>query len=168
MEYNSEEILRLMKERRSVRSFTDKPIEDEKLNMILEAGRWCQSANNAQPWRFIVIKNKQTIKNLANKAPYGRFISQAPVVLAIVALNTNSNKWFLHDTCILSQQICLIAWSLGIGTCWIGSMDREKAGKILNLKQNEFLTTILPLGYPKSIPNPPSRKSVDQLVSFEN
>ena len=97
-------------------------------------------------------------------APYGRFIKQVSVVLAIVGLKSKSKKWFLHDTCILSQQICLMAWSLGIGTCWIGSMDREKAKTLLNLEEDDYLLTILPFGYIKgSIPKPTLRKSMEEI-----
>src|SRR6056297_164107 len=150
--YNEEQILNLMKERRSVRSFKQKEIEPDKLEKILEAARWSQSANNAQPWRLIVIKDRSTLKKLSKAAPYGRFIQEAPLALAIVADKGRSPKWYLHDTCILSHQVCLMAWALGIGTCWIGSMNREKGAKILDLEKKEYLTTVLPLGYPKGNP----------------
>nr|MDO8113562.1 nitroreductase family protein [Candidatus Sigynarchaeota archaeon] len=164
---NPDDIMQLMKERRSIRSFKPDTIPDETIRTILEAARWCQSASNKQPWRFIVVKNKDLIKALGKCATYGNFIQEAPVILAVVADKGTAPKWYLHDTCLVTQQICLISWALGLGTCWIGSMDRDKAGKLLDLAKDEFLTTILPIGYPKSIPKPTSRKNLDEIVSYK-
>jgi len=163
---NSEDILQLMKERRSIRAFKEDPIPDEAIEKILEAARWCQSASNTQPWRFIVIKNKDLIKKLSRFAVYGSFVKQAPVVIAIIANKETAPNWYIHDTSMVSHQICLMVWSLGLGTCWIGTMDRDKAGELLGLRAEEHLTTILPIGYPKSIPNATPRKELQELVSY--
>jgi nitroreductase len=161
-----EEMLKLMKERRSIRSFKDEMISDETIEQLLEAARWCQSASNKQPWRFIIIKNKDITNKLSKLATYGSFIKQAPVVIAVVANKETAPKWYIHDTSIVAHQICLMAWSLGLGTCWIGSMDREKAAELLRLNASEYLTTILPIGYPKTIPSPTPRKELKDLVSY--
>ena len=71
---NPEEVLHLMKDRRSIRKFKPDPIEDEKIEMILEAARWTQSASNRQPWRFIVIKNKKIMEELQSVANFGGFV----------------------------------------------------------------------------------------------
>jgi nitroreductase len=165
-EMTSEDMLKLMKERRSIRAFKDEMISDETIQNLLEAARWCQSASNKQPWRFIIIKNKDLITKLTKLATYGSFIKQAPVVIAVVANKETAPKWYIHDTSIVAHQICLMAWSLGLGTCWIGSMDREKAAELLQLSAAEYLTTILPIGYPKTIPNPTPRKELKDLVSY--
>ncbi|MHA1372280.1 MAG: nitroreductase family protein, partial [Promethearchaeota archaeon] len=111
---DSTELLNLIKSRRSIRAFKPDPIPDDVLNIILEAGRWSQSANNRQPWRFVVIRKREIIQKLAKLAPYGKFINEAPILLAIIADKKIAPKWYLHDTCILTCQICLMAWSLGI------------------------------------------------------
>ncbi len=156
-----------MKARRSIRLFRPDPVPDEAINTILEAARWCQSASNKQPWRFIVVKGKETIKALGKCATYGNFIEQAPVVIAIVANTEDAPKWYVHDSSMCSHQACLMAWALGLGTCWIGSMDREKAAGVLGLAKQEVLTTILPIGYPKNVPKPTSRKALADLVSYK-
>jgi len=158
--------LQLMKDRRSIRAFTTEPVSDEAVQMILEAGRWCQSASNKQPWRFIVIKDAVLIKKLCKMATYGNFIDKASVVLAIIANKKAAPKWYIYDTSMVSHQMCLMAWALGIGTCWIGAMDRIKAGDLLGLSKDEFLTTILPLGVPASIPAPTSRKNLDDIIKY--
>jgi nitroreductase len=164
---NPDELLQLMKDRRSVRMFESTPIPEESLMKILEAARWCQSASNRQPWRFIVIRNHELIEKIAKHATYGKFISQAPLLIAIVADKKGAPNWYIHDTSMVSHQICLMTWALGLGTCWIGSLDRDKAGSLLNLKSNEFLTTVLPIGVPKTKGiGTSSRKELTDLISY--
>ena len=162
---NSKELLEFFKNRRSIRIYKDKPIPDEEIKMILEAGRWTPSASNKQPWMFIVIKNKEKIKKLTENAIYGKFIRKAPVVIAIVGKINQNPNWYIQDTSLASMNMILMAWSLGIGTCWIGSMDRKKAKENLGLGKDDFLLTVLPLGYIKgAIPKPTLRKSLDQIT----
>ncbi len=76
-------------------------------------------------------------------------------------------KWYLQDTSMCAHQICLMATALDLGTCWIGSLDRDKAAKLLKLAPHEFLTTVLPIGYPKSETNGnPDRKELEKLVTY--
>ena len=163
---NAENLLELMKSRRSIRSYKPEPVSDSLIIQILEAARWCQSGSNLQPWRFIVIKNKGLLENLSKTTSYGKFISSAPIVIAIVANKNTAPKWYIHDSSMASHQMCLMISALGLGTCWIGTMDREQAAILLDLKENEHLTTLLPVGYPTDIPNPTPRKKLDDLISF--
>ncbi|MHA1752888.1 MAG: nitroreductase family protein [Candidatus Helarchaeota archaeon] len=163
---NPNEILELMKNRRSIREYTDTPISNEDINMILEAARWCQSGSNKQPWRFIVIKNKNIIEKLAKLAKYGHFVKRAPVVIAVVSNKKVSPKWYIHDSSMAAHQICLMVSALGLGTCWIGSLDRDKGAELLGLSKDEFLTTILPIGHPQKIPKPTPRKPLEKIVSY--
>lgn len=164
MQINPDDVLMLMKERRSIREFEDKAIPSDIIDRILEAGQWCQSANNNQPWRFIVISNRVLINSLAKMATYGHFIAQAPIVIAIVADKKRAPKWYIHDTSMVAHQMCLMAWACGIGTCWIGSLERDDASILLKLASHEYLTTILPLGYPKKI-GKSNRKDLTAIVT---
>ncbi|MBY8989245.1 MAG: nitroreductase family protein [Candidatus Lokiarchaeota archaeon] len=158
---------KLLKERRSIRSYESKPIEDEILTKILETTRMCMSARNRQPWTFYVIKNKELIKKIAKECTTGPFASGAPLLIAIVGDKDLSPNWYLHDTCFVSLQLALAAWSYGIGTCWIGRINRENVKKLLNLKESDDLLTVLPLGYPKGeIPEPRPRKSLEEIVKY--
>ena len=136
--------------------------------MILEAGRWTPSASNRQPWQFIVIKNKEFLEKIAKTAIYGKFVRKAPVAIAIVGKIKENPNWYVQDTSLVSMQMMLMAWSLGIGTCWIGSMDRDKAKELLGLGNDDFLLTILPLGYYKSIPRPTLRKELKDIIKEIN
>ena len=142
-----DKMLAFLKQRRSIRRYQTKMIPDTEIEMILEAGRYSPSASNRQPWEFIVIKNKAFIEKLADIAIYGSFVRTAPVVIAVVGKIKKSPKWYVQDTTLASMNMMLMAWVLSIGTCWIGAMDREKAKEILELDKDDFLLTLLPLGY---------------------
>jgi len=161
---NPEEFLKFLKSRRSIRTFLDKMIADKDLEMILEAGKWAPSASNKQPWEFIIIKNKEFLKKISESAIYSKFMKRAPVAIAIVGKIKENPNWYIQDTTLVSMNMMLMAWALGIGTCWIGSMDREKAKELLNLGKDDFLLTILPFGYIKgNIPKPTLRKPIEQI-----
>ena len=159
-----EQMLEFLKQRRSIRLYQDKMIPVEEINMILEAGRWTPSASNRQPWQFIVIKNKEFLQKIAKTAIYGKFVMRAPIAIAIVGKIKENPNWYVQDTSLVSMQMMLMAWSLGIGTCWIGSMDRNKAKELLGLGKDDFLLTILPLGYYKRIPKPTFRKDLGEVI----
>jgi len=162
---NPEAFLQFLKDRRTIRSFQEKMISDKEIEMILEAGRWAPSASNRQPWEFIVIKNERKKQELAKLARYGSFIQYAPIVIAIIGKIKKSPRWYIQDTSLVSMNMMLMAWTLGIGTCWIGSMDREKVKKILELGENDFVITVLPMGYIKGeIPKPTYRKDLKKVV----
>ncbi len=159
-----EKLLEFMKNRRSIRSFQNTPIAEDAIEMLLEAARWTPSASNRQPWEFIVIKDKELLENVASNAMFGKFVKRAPLAIAIVGKKRVSPNWYVIDTSLVSMNMMLMAWSLGIGTCWIGSMDREKAKEILKLKEDDYLLTILPFGYVKgAIPKPTLRKSMEEI-----
>jgi nitroreductase len=162
-----EELLKFIKDRRTIRCFKDEMIPEEKIKMILEAGQWAPSASNRQAWKFVVIKNKEMIDELSKTAIYGKFIREAPVVVAIIGEVHENPNWYIQDTTLASMNMMLEAWSLGIGTCWLGSMDREKAKEIIGIKKDEYLLTILPFGYlSKDVPKPPQRKDLDEITEY--
>ena len=160
-----EELLKFLKERRSIRDYKDEQITEEHLEMILEAGRWAPSAINLQPWEFVVITEREILGKISKMALYGKFIKEAPVAIAIVGKTRVSSKWYIIDTSLVSMNMMLMAWSLGIGTCWIGAMKREKVKKILGLEEYDYVLTILPFGYIKGdIPEPTPRKPLNKII----
>ncbi|UCC18551.1 MAG: nitroreductase family protein [Promethearchaeota archaeon] len=162
-----EVFLEFLEGRRSIRSYQDKSLSEKEIEMILEAGRLTPSASNRQPWEFIVIKNKEILLKLTKCLHYGKFMKEAPVAIGIVAKIKTSPKWYLIDTSLVSMNMMLMAWSLGIGTCWIGAMNREKAKEIIGLGDNDYLLTVLPFGYIKGdIPEPTARKSLEKIVKY--
>ena len=162
---NPEDFLEFIKNRRSIRSFQDKPIPENEIQMILEAGRWAPSASNKQPWEFYVIKDKEVLKEISKNAIYGRHIKRAPFAIAIVGKKITSPNYYIQDTSLVSMTMMLMAWSLGIGTCWTGALDRKKVKLLLGLDENDYLLTVLPMGYIKGgIPKPSLRVALDQII----
>ncbi len=157
--------LKFLKERRSIRTFQDKEIPEKEIEMILEAGRWAPSAVNIQPWEFILITNKEILHKISNYATFGKFISEAPLAIAIVGKTKKSSNWYVIDTSLVTMNMILMAWTLGIGTCWIGSMKREKVKKLLGLVESDYILTVLPFGYQRGDkPEPTPRKSLKNIV----
>jgi nitroreductase len=147
--------------RRSIRSYLDTMVTDEAIQKILEAARWSPSAVNRQPWEFIVIKNRGLLERIAEKARYGSFIAEAPVAIAVV---TNpSTKWHIIDGSTAVQNMALAAWEMGIGTCWIGSLERDEVKELLGIPDDMHLLTVLPFGYPAKI-GKSTRKEIQPQV----
>ena len=160
-----EEFLEFLKKRRTIRNYQDKPIIKEHIDMIIEAGRWTPSASNRQPWEFIVIKNRELLQKISSTGAYAFPLKKAPMGIAIVGKKLENPNWYIQDTSLASMNMMLMAWALNIGMCWIGSMDREYVKGLLGLGNDDFLLTVLAVGYikgniPKSIP----RKSLTEIT----
>lgn len=143
--------------RHSVRDFLQDPIPEEVLNDMLEAARLAPSAQNRQPWRFIVLTNPEKIKALAaNTGLIGLsnfFIRNAPCLIIACAdksknLRVNDLDYYLVDTAIAFQQMFLMAWSYGIGGCWLAAFSEKKLCAYLDLPKNWKIVALSPFGYP--------------------
>ncbi|MEM2929107.1 MAG: nitroreductase family protein [Nitrososphaerota archaeon] len=159
------DVLEAIYSRRSIRSFKKKQVEEEKIIKILEAAIWAPSSHNSQPWEFIIIKNQETLKKIANETKWGNFIADAPLAIAIIT-DPEKSRWHEIDGALATQNIQLTAWALGLGTCWIGTMNREKVKQILNIPKEKNLLTVLPIGYPASI-GKSNRKPLKDFIHYE-
>lgn len=152
-------ILKNIKNRRSSIRFESTTVNDEKLNAILESGRWAPSWTNSQPWRFIVIKDKETKEKLSNVSlsVFTLSIKEAPVCIAICVNPTKDPFHFIEDGTTATQNMTLAAQSIGLSTAWIGvfSLNNEresterKMKEILRIPKDWRLISVLPLGTPK-------------------
>mgnify|MGYP006296892537 FL=1 len=162
----------LLKGRRSIRQYTPDPVPDELLEQVLEAGRWAPSASNRQPWRFIVIRDPEIRAAVAEHAAYyfirWAHVEEAPVIIALCGDRKNRvYRQFLHeDIGLAGGQMMLQAAALGLGTCWIGGLDREALSDILKLPEHIELVGLLTLGFPAEDPDPPGRKPLKQIVHY--
>jgi len=154
--------------RRVQRTFAKTPVEIEKLEQIVEAGRHAMSARNLQPWQFIVIRNPDAIRELGALCSTGRFIAEAPAAVAVVK-DRNNTRWADIDCAQAVQNMANAAWALGLGTCWVGNLDREKIAAMLNLPEDWPVFTILPFGYtdPANPPQPRPLKKRSEMVHYE-
>ncbi|MCX9081909.1 MAG: nitroreductase family protein [Candidatus Methanoperedens sp.] len=158
--------------RRSIRAYESRDVEEDKLDRVLEAGRLSPSAGNRQERRFVVIRDAGTRKALSEAAKDQVFVAQAPVVIAACSVESEyvmscGQLAYPIDTAIAVDHMTLQAVEEGLGTCWIGAFDEKKVKKILSIPDTVRVVTLLPLGYPRKVPQPPARKSHGQIVMHE-
>jgi nitroreductase len=152
--------------RREIRDYLDKPISDEHLQKILEAGRVAPSSKNSQPWQFVVIKNKETLAKIASLTPTGSHIAKAPLAIAVLM---DGAKLPEIDGARAIQNMVLEAWDLGIGACWVTNFYEDAVKDILGTPQRMKMVTVMPFGYPKEpkTTRKKARKALEEIVSYE-
>jgi nitroreductase len=160
--------------RRSIREYSQKTIEPEKLARILEAARLAPTARNQQDWKLILVKNsaiKEKLVDLA--APHQQFLKGAQIIIAACALNPTyimrcSHPAYLIDLAIVLEHVALQAVREGLGTCWIGSFDEEKAKTVLGIPQDVRIVELMSMGYPGQLPTAENRKSIQDLIRWDS
>ena len=162
-------VMEAIKARRSIRSYKDKGIEEDKLERVLDAGRLAPSANNRQEWKFIVVKDGETRKKLAVGSRNQKFVGEAPVVIAACSVETEhvmscGQLSYPIDLAIAVDHMTLAAVEEGLGTCWIGAFDEGEAKKILGIPDKVRVAALLPIGYPEYVPSPTPRKLLEEIV----
>ncbi|MCX6677158.1 MAG: nitroreductase family protein [Methanothrix sp.] len=166
------DLMQAIRARRSIRNFQERPVEEELLLAVLEAGRLAPSAKNMQDWRFIVVRDSATRRRLAGAARDQQFVAQAPVVIAACGTSdlvmTCGQPAYAIDVAIALDHMTLAAASLGLGTCWIGAFYEDKVKEILGVPQEIRVVALLPLGYPAEEPEPRPRKSLDEVLAWEH
>jgi nitroreductase len=162
-------LIDLILSRRSIRRYEAKKIPDEDLRSILEAGRQAPSAANRQPVKFVIVTESEIKKELSNGL-FNRFIKDAPIVVVACA-NVKAvltGKWAVVDASIAMQNMVIAAWTLGIGSCWIGDFKEESVKTRLKISDKWKVVALLTLGYPAEQPKPAKKKSFEEMFSFNN
>jgi len=162
------EIFEALTNRRSIRIFEDKPVPEELVKKIIEAGQWAPSACNRQDWKFIVISDKE-IKEEITKNTSAYFVGKAPLLIMVLYSNRTDNleyKDHLLSAAMAIQNMQLAAYSLGLGSCCVNNLPiKSKLRKILNIPPHYDPVSLLCLGFPKSYPKPLKRKeSLDEII----
>jgi nitroreductase len=154
--------------RKAQRAFAPGTVEPEKLKLIIDAGRHAMSARNLQPWQFVVIYNRDRLREIGALCTTGRFVSDAPAAI-VVLKDTANTRWADIDCAQAVQNMATAAWSLGLGTCWVGNFDQQKIAQMLGLPTQWAIFTILAFGYPSSANPPQSRplKPRREVVHYE-
>jgi nitroreductase len=180
----STELLDLIKQRQSQRRYTDRPVEKEKLLHCIEAARLAPSANNSQPWKFIIIddpKLKNTVADLTSTKmlQINQFAKQAPLLVAIVREKTNlttvvgralkDKNYPLIDIGITTAHFCLQATAEGLSTCILGWFDEKKIKELLHIPKDLRLELIILAGYPPTNEiRKKKRKETSQILSYNS
>ena len=168
------DFLELAKKRFAVRKYKSTPVEDEKLDLILEAAKVAPTARNNQPQKIYVVKSEALLKKLAEITPctFG-----APVVFVVCYDDERSAKGLIFeghdfgdtDAAIVCTHMMLEAASLGLGTCWVGMFNEEKVKEALGLPENVRVRDLLPTGYPADGAQPAPKHSeyraMDDMVT---
>jgi len=179
--------LEAIRTRRSVRKFSDKPVEDEKLQTVLEAVQAAPSWSNMQCWRMVVVKSAETrakiselsyvesfFSNYGYKSnPAQKGIAGAPVVIVVCAFpdqsgELNGQQYYLTDAGIATENLMLAAHAVGLATVFVGVFDEEKLGDLLSVPPGVRIVGLFPLGYPLTEPKGgPPRKPLEEIVHYE-
>ncbi len=172
----------LVKNRRSIRKYLEKPVEREKVLTCLEAARMAPSADHVQPWRYLVIDEPELKRKFTDEVFSGiysktKFAAKAPVIIVMLAkLDVVANRigkqiqgihYYFIDMGIAGEHIVLQAEELGLGTCWIGWFSTRKTRKLLNIPRKYKIVSLLSIGYCESRPSKEKkRKTLSEIVWF--
>lgn len=169
----------LIKVRQSDRRYKSQAVEREKIVKCLEAARLAPSANNSQPWKFVVV-DEPTLKNevagLAAGLGMNKWAVQAPVIIAVILEGqgfmssvgslVKGKEFRLMDIGMAVEHLCLQAADLGLGTCIMGWFDEKKVKKLLNVPSSKRIPLLITLGYPDTATRPKARKSLEDISSW--
>lgn len=167
------DIIEAIKSRKSVRKFSDKKIDSDKLINILEATRFAPSAFNRQEWRFIVVKDPETIHKLVKEAKTLPFVAQAPVVIVACAKSSGptmscGQPCFVIDVAIALDHMSLAAMEYDVSSCWVSIFNENVVKKIFGVPEKVRVIALMLLGYPsEQIFSEKKRLPLIKLVKFE-
>jgi nitroreductase len=163
----------LLKKRTSIRSFTERPVQEEDVDKLLRAANSAPSAGNLQAYEILVIKDDDLQKDLAEDAHGQKFIKKSPVMFAFLQDAPRSKDKYgergefysIQDGTIAASYLQLAAVELGLGSCWVGAFDEEKVKDDLDTDKKPL--ALIPLGYPaKSSSGDSPRRELDDLVTY--
>jgi nitroreductase len=184
-------IIEAIRKRRSVRSYEEKPVSEDLIRAVIEAANEAPSAMNSQPWRFVVVRDRDPKRKLLDAArPNARKIIEmikeadparyeaitrrfselpdpiyysAPVIVFVIG----SGRYAAHSCPLACENMMLAAYSLGLGSCWVGFgamvAEDDEVKRILGLKEDETIFGPILIGYPKDFPERPAKKEAQVL-----
>ena len=152
-------------------------IERDKLGAIIDAGRLTPSAGNLQSWEFVIVKDKNSIKKLAEASFQQYWISGAPVVIVICAKLEKLKQYYgirgeklysIQNCAAAAQSMLLMAHDVGLGACWVGAFDETMVARVIGTPEDVRPQVIIPLGYAdEEVPEPPNY-TLEDVTGFEN
>ena len=164
----------VISKRKSVRKYKTDPIPDDVLNRILDAGRLAPSAKNYQPWHFVVIRELEMKKKVAEACRNQHFIADAGAIICGCAFEKiawsrmgNYMAAWPHDLTIALDHMILAATNEGLGTCWIGAFDEKMVKEVLEIPDDVRVVALTPVGYPAEEAKDRGRLNLEDIVSYE-
>lgn len=178
------EVIECIKERRSVRRYTDEVISRETIDEIIDVARMAPTWKNTQTLRYMIVQDKQIISSIENECMMGfehnaKTINKCNNLVILIQINgrcgyekdgsfttSKGTGWEMFDAGIAAQTFCLAAHEKGIGSCIMGVFDDTKVAEVVGLPEGQTVAAIITMGYPKFNPDPTPRKEVEELVSY--
>jgi nitroreductase len=170
------DLLEAIKGRRSIRSFKSDEVTQREVDLLIEAATHAPSAGNIQPWEFTIIKTPEMKKRLV-EAAYGQsFIEEASIVIVVCANEDRSSQRYgdrgktlycLQDSAAAIQNMLLTAYSLGLGSCWIGAFKEDEVRAVLNVPAGVKPVAMIPIGHPARIASSRQKRTMEQIVHYE-
>ena len=169
-------ILEIIKKRRSIRAFLTTPVEEAKLQNILEAGLWAPSAGNIQAWKYIVVRDPQKRKEITTAAFHQDWLQEAPLLIVVCAeiermknyYGVRGERLYVVQECAAAiQNMLLEAEAQGLATCWVGAFDEDAVKRILDIPDKARPQAIIALGYAGEKVPLPAKKALSTIVYFE-
>lgn len=167
------DFLELIKQRYSVRAYKPDPVEEDKLQQVLNAARLAPSATNRQPFQLIVIHTAGREAELQRVYHRSWFFNQPPLIICICGLpgqawvRRDGQNYYYVDAAIAMDHLILAATHLGLGTCWVAAFDVEATREVLGLPDDVVPVAFTPLGYPADEPGQKDRRELSALVRYE-
>lgn len=176
------DLLELMVERRSIRRFDGREVPRETLEVVLKAVQWAPSWANTQCWEIVAVRDpgtKASLQETLGKGnPASKAMVEAPVVLVLCAklqssgyykgqVTTKFGDWFMFDLGLATQNLCLMAHALGLGTVIVGLFDHDKVRSILGVPEGYEVVAMVPLGYPSERSSAPKRREISEFLHME-
>lgn len=147
------DLLDLIRTRSSIRTFIDKPVEDDKIAQILEAGRWAPTGGNKQPWRFVVVRDKKKQAEFDQRF-HQPWILNAPAIIIVLAAPYDTwekydelDQMYVQDVATSTQNILLMTHALGLGAVWVTTFSRKAVRKALDIPREFLIQGLVCLGY---------------------
>ena len=163
------ELIDIIKDRRSVRAFTDQDVDIDIIEMLIEAAQWAPSSSNKQLWDFIIVRDKKWKREVVQKSKAHKFLAQAPVVIFVCY----SRKFSTHHANIQTasaaiQNMLLLGEDLGLASVWVEACGkREILHDMLDIPKDLYIISSVLFGYPAKDPKPPPRRNIKEIMHFE-
>ena len=159
------DVIQAIMSRRSNRVYEPKPVSEGDLHTILEAGRQAPSANNRQPWHFVVVRDPDQKRKVAEACCQQNWMADAGVIIA--GLGKVKAPGFQVDVAIAMQNMILAATGFGYGTCWIGAFEQQQVKRILEVPDDLEVVALTPVGVSADRPDARARQPMSELASLD-
>ena len=177
-------MIKAIANRRSVRKYTNAPVEKEKISKLIESARMAPSGHNTQPWNFIIVTNEETKDKIAQVDNNQQWMKTAPVFIVCVAdircrikdgrdifLDENSDmyelKQIIRDTAIAMEHILLEAENIGLSSCWTAWFSQKDMRPIMNIPDDKYIVGVITIGYADGDGKPAPKRLLESMVRYE-